>query len=56
MELNIQELLREYSEQESKHEEAVYDDEICAELDYNTDKALTECCKTILCCGLCCGI
>ena len=47
MELNVQELLREYSEQEGKNEEAVYNDEIRAELDADT----LEFC---LCCIRCC--
>lgn len=43
----MEELLKAYSAQEVKNEEAVYDDEIRAELDVDT-------CQNLLCIWQCC--
>lgn len=48
MEMNVQELLKEYSEQEGKNEAAIYDDEIRAEFD------CTESWECWYCCIQCC--
>ena len=50
MEMNVQELLKEYSEQEGKNEAAIYDDEIRAEFDCVDAADCWFCCIQPCCC------